>query len=138
MVAIAEEDRFNRKKHAKPARVDNPDELPINALQYCLEKAGILLEEVDSVGYSLNPEVRLRRNTQHQHPYDVTRSDFGTKKGEEIFYQKNREVRESHAKIFIGWQDEEHDQQQHLREVELEESMQRFYLFNTTQDVKYL
>lgn len=94
MVAIAEEERFNRKKHAKSARVDNPDELPIKALQYCLEKVGITFEEVDYVGYSLNPEVRLRRNRQHQHPYKVTTGDFGTKEGEELFYHKNRGVEE--------------------------------------------
>lgn len=48
------------------------------------------------------------------------------------------EFRKSAAKIFVGWQDEEHDQQQHLRGVELEEGMQRFDQFNVTQDVKYL
>ncbi len=92
LVAIAEEERFNRKKHAKAARVDNPDELPMKALEYCLEKAGITFDQIDFVGYSLNPEVRLRRNTQHQHPYEVTPGDFGTKEGETTFYQKNLEV----------------------------------------------
>ena len=33
IIAFAEEERFNRIKHAKPARVDNPDELPINAIK---------------------------------------------------------------------------------------------------------
>ena len=31
--AFAEEERFNRVKHAKPARIDNSDELPTNAIQ---------------------------------------------------------------------------------------------------------
>jgi len=92
IIAIAEEERFNRKKHAKPARVDNPDELPLEALNYCLKKAGITFDEVDYVGYSLNPKVRLNRNIQHQHPYEVTPGDFGSKEGEELFYQKNIEV----------------------------------------------
>ncbi len=99
MVAIAEEERFNRKKHAKSARVDNPDELPMKALEYCLGKAGITFDEVDNVGYSLNPEVRLRRNTQHQHPYKVTTGDFGTKEGEELFYDKNQKVEEKVQKL---------------------------------------
>ncbi len=92
MVAIAEEERFNRKKHGKSTRVSNPDELPINALDYCLKKAGITLADVHYVGYSLNPKIRLDRNTKHQHPYDVTVDDFGSKEGEELFYQKNLEV----------------------------------------------
>lgn len=92
IVAIAEEERFNRKKHAKPARVDSSDELPLEALNYCLNKVGISFEEIDYVGYSLNPKVRLNRNTQHQHPYKVTSGDFGTREGEELFYQKNLQV----------------------------------------------
>src|SRR3989338_4422967 len=92
IVAIAEEERFNKRKHAKPARVDNPTELPLQALYYCLERAGITLADVDYIGYSLNPKVRLDRNVQHQHHYKVTAGDFGTKEGEELFYQKNIEV----------------------------------------------
>tara|TARA_Y100000310_G_scaffold305526_1_gene345756 strand:+ start:1342 stop:1821 length:480 start_codon:yes stop_codon:yes gene_type:complete len=92
IVAIAEEERFNRKKHGKSAKTDNPDELPINALDYCLKKAGITLADVHYVGYSLNPKIRLQKNVDHQHPYKVTAEDFGTKEGEEVFYQKNKEV----------------------------------------------
>jgi len=92
IVAVAEEERFNRRKHAKPARVDNPDELPVNAIEYCLNQAGISLEEVGHMGYSLNPQVRFDRNTNHKHPYPVTQDDFGTVKGERLFYEKNLEV----------------------------------------------
>jgi len=45
-VAFAEEERFNRRKHGKPARVDNADELPRQAIQFCLRQAGIELAEV--------------------------------------------------------------------------------------------
>lgn len=92
IIAAAEEERFNRVKHAKPARVDNADELPINAIRFCLEKAGITLVDVDYVGYSLNPEKRLEKNTQHTHPYDIKSGDFGTLEGEELFFQKNKNV----------------------------------------------
>ena len=34
IIAAVEEERFNRKKHAKHARVDNPDELPINSINF--------------------------------------------------------------------------------------------------------
>jgi carbamoyltransferase len=98
LVAIAEEERFNRKKHGKSAGTDNPDELPVNALNYCLKKAGITLADVHYVGYSLNPKVRLQKNVDHEHPYEVTAGDFGTKEGEELFYQKNLEA-ENKVKI---------------------------------------
>ncbi len=48
------------------------------------------------------------------------------------------EAQGSNAKIFIGWQDEEHDQQQELRGVELEQGMPRFDRFNVTQDISFL
>lgn len=92
IIAIAEEERFNRKKHGKSAIVENPNELPVNAIKYCLQKAGITMADVEHVGYSLNPKERLQRNIDHRHPYEVTVGDFGTKKGEELFYQKNLEV----------------------------------------------
>lgn len=48
------------------------------------------------------------------------------------------EARGSDAKIFIGWQDEEHDQQQEMRGAELEQGMETFDRFNVTQDVRFL
>src|SRR5208337_1172144 len=52
LVAAAEEERFTRVKHAKKPRADNPDELPLYAMQYCLETAGIDIRQVDYIGYS--------------------------------------------------------------------------------------
>ncbi len=48
------------------------------------------------------------------------------------------EARGIDAKIFIGWQDEAHDQQQKVRGIELEQGMEKFDRFNVTQDVKFL
>ncbi|MEN8220815.1 MAG: carbamoyltransferase N-terminal domain-containing protein, partial [Pseudomonadota bacterium] len=56
ILAAAEEERFNRIKHGKKPREDNPDELPLNAIHYCLESAGITLDEIEYIGYSLNPK----------------------------------------------------------------------------------
>jgi carbamoyltransferase len=92
MVAAAEEERFNRIKHAKPSQVDNADQLPIGAIDFCLKQAGISLAQVEYVGYSLNPEERLKRNTQCEHSYDVTPGDFGTEHGEQMFHDKIGEV----------------------------------------------
>ena len=41
ILASAEEERFNRIKHGKQANLDNPDELPWQAIQYCLDSAGV-------------------------------------------------------------------------------------------------
>nr|VFJ57687.1 MAG: carbamoyltransferase [Candidatus Kentron sp. FW]VFJ62356.1 MAG: carbamoyltransferase [Candidatus Kentron sp. FW] len=56
ILAAAEEERFNRIKHGKKPSQHSPDELPRNAIGYCLESAGIALEAVDYIGYSFNPE----------------------------------------------------------------------------------
>jgi carbamoyltransferase len=58
VVAACEEERFNRVKHAKEARVDNPHVLPEHAIRFCLEHAGIKASEIDRVGYSFDPKIR--------------------------------------------------------------------------------
>jgi predicted NodU family carbamoyl transferase len=40
VVFAVREERFTRIRHAKSARVSNPDELPWNAIRACLEAAG--------------------------------------------------------------------------------------------------
>ena len=60
VLAACEEERFSRIKHAKEARVDNPQQLPANAMRFCLDYAGISPEEIDVVAYSFEP--RLRRS----------------------------------------------------------------------------
>lgn len=54
-VAAAEEERFTRIKHAKRPLPFTAWELPFNAAAWCLEQAGITLESVDHVAYSLDP-----------------------------------------------------------------------------------
>src|SRR3989344_3921311 len=89
IAAVAEEERFNRKKHAKPARIDNPDELPVNAITFCLEKAGIALAEVNYIASSFSPEKRLRNKG-----FDgiVIEGDWGSESGESLFYEKLQQV----------------------------------------------
>ncbi|MEM7262369.1 MAG: carbamoyltransferase C-terminal domain-containing protein [Planctomycetota bacterium] len=48
-VAVVEEERFTREKHA-------PDTLPIESARYCLREAGLRPEDVDLVAYSWSPE----------------------------------------------------------------------------------
>jgi carbamoyltransferase len=58
VVAACEEERFNRVKHAKQARIDNPHELPEQAIRFCLDYAGLEATEIDRVAYSFDPHVR--------------------------------------------------------------------------------
>jgi carbamoyltransferase len=73
IVAAAEEERFNRIKHGKQARADNPDELPLNAITFCLETAGITPADVDHVTCAADPdEIKAVRDGGLPSPWDST------------------------------------------------------------------
>jgi carbamoyltransferase len=93
LIAAVEEERFNRVKHGKPARVDNADELPEQAIDFCLRRGGLsALSDLDFIGYSFEPEDRLRKNLAHDHGYPIADGDFGTEAGERLFYGKHLNV----------------------------------------------
>lgn len=84
IVAAVEEERFNRIRHGKPARIDNADQLPIKSVKFCLEEAHICAPDIDYIGFSFNPEKRLASNVgidEHVNP-----NDWGSKEGEALFY----------------------------------------------------
>jgi carbamoyltransferase len=58
VVAACEEERFNRVKHAKQSRIDNPHELPEQAIRFCLDHGGLKASDIDRVAYSFDPELR--------------------------------------------------------------------------------
>src|SRR5919107_170938 len=53
LIAAAEEERFNRFKHSAG--------FPAQAISYCLEAAGIGLEDLDHVGISRDPSAHLHK-----------------------------------------------------------------------------
>ncbi|MHC5112300.1 MAG: carbamoyltransferase family protein [Planctomycetota bacterium] len=53
LVAAAEEERFNRKKHFS--------DFPELAIQYCLNEAGITIDQVDHIGFYEKPLVKFNR-----------------------------------------------------------------------------
>ncbi|HWI12834.1 MAG TPA: carbamoyltransferase C-terminal domain-containing protein [Burkholderiales bacterium] len=57
VIAAAEEERFNRIKHAKRPVPFSAWELPYHAIDYCLREAGIHLADVDHVAYSYDPQL---------------------------------------------------------------------------------
>jgi carbamoyltransferase len=59
VIAAAEEERFTRIKHGKRPVPFSTWQLPYYAIDYCLREAGILLADVDHVGYSYDPYLLL-------------------------------------------------------------------------------
>jgi carbamoyltransferase len=54
-VAAAEEERFSRRKHAKPPVPFAAWELPEQAARWCLQRAGLRAAEIDAIAYSYDP-----------------------------------------------------------------------------------
>ncbi len=103
LLSFVEEERFNRKKRAKPALIDNCDVLPIQSLEWTLEKAGIKMEDIKHIATSMNPEKRKTKNTTHEHGYEIVQHDFGTMSGEEKFYQSVNNIEPRLRKLgFLG------------------------------------
>ena len=57
IVAAAEEERFNRRKHGKPAVPFSTWELPEKSAAWCLAHAGLEPGDLDAVGYSYDPDL---------------------------------------------------------------------------------
>jgi carbamoyltransferase len=92
LVAVAEEERFNRRRHGKPSRIDNADDLPWQALAFCLAEAGLGWGDVTEIGYSLDPDARLEANRQRPGP--TTPGSWGTEDGERTFHAANLRARD--------------------------------------------
>lgn len=59
LLAAAEEERFTQIKHGKRPIPFSTYELPFHAINYCLEVAGIHLNDIDHVAYSFDPYLLL-------------------------------------------------------------------------------
>lgn len=57
IIAAAQEERFTRKKHDM--------RIPVNAIRYCMDKAGITAKELECVVYYDNPKLTLDRYLQN-------------------------------------------------------------------------
>jgi carbamoyltransferase len=70
IVAAAEEERFNRRKHGKECVPFSTWELPLQSASWCLEYAGLKPGDVDVVAYSYDPSLAAPHNG------DVTFDDW--------------------------------------------------------------
>lgn len=59
LIAAAEEERFTQVKHGKRPIPFSTYELPFHAIDYCLKKASIHLDDVDHIAYSFDPYLLL-------------------------------------------------------------------------------
>jgi predicted NodU family carbamoyl transferase len=60
LLAAAEEERFTHVKHAKRPLPFSAYELPFYSIDYCLNVAGIHLNDVDHIAYSFDPDILLK------------------------------------------------------------------------------
>jgi len=94
IVTLAEEERFNRIRYGKHSRVDNPDELPEQAMAWCLKQGGIDWKDLAAIGYSLDPEERRRQNVNLPDAKRMKPGDWGTPEGEETYYRHSMTARD--------------------------------------------
>jgi len=90
VVLAVEEERFSRRKHGKSAQIDNPDQLPWQAIQACLDAGGVGFADLDAIGYALLPG--LRQATVGLDLSDVEEGGFGSATGEAEFDRRVRSV----------------------------------------------
>lgn len=89
ILATVEEERFNRYKHGKQARVDNPDTLPYHSIAYCLSEGDADFSDIDRVAYSFDPDLR-RRNFETAE--DCDHEGWWSETGETTFYDKVTDI----------------------------------------------
>lgn len=89
LVCFIEEERLNRQKHGKVAAIDNPHQLPAQAMRKCLEVAGLSFAEVDCFAYSFAQEGRLQNIGVDKY---FKPGDWGSEEGENLFHQSLQKV----------------------------------------------
>lgn len=82
IIAAAEEERFNRIKHGKPALVSNPHVLPEASIAYCLERGSIKSKELDAIAFSFSPTMREETFVIDDFSH---LGDWGSESGEALF-----------------------------------------------------
>lgn len=88
LVAAAEEERFTRKKH-------DPS-LPVNAFRYCLEEAGVTIDQIDCLAFYENPYEKFSRQ--------IWSNIFNGSWAHALAYNPNRITKEIREKL--GYENE--------------------------------
>ncbi len=87
LIAV-EEERFNRVRHAKQAKISQAHELPWSAINTCLHNTGIPPNEIESIVYGFSPRVRhIVHHRKEDSTNELLQNDYGTSEGEKKFEQ---------------------------------------------------
>jgi carbamoyltransferase len=81
IVAAVEEERFNRRKHCAG--------FPALAVRYCLEAAGVSIEEIDHIGISRSPSANLHKKILYAATRAVKNITGGKSSGEQGTAERN-------------------------------------------------
>lgn len=92
VLAAVEEERLNRIKHGKRARIDNADSLPWGAIRTVLELAGVTSRQLAAVAFSFQPGRRQRLIGLDPTGTVDARGGWGTHEGEATFDAAVRRV----------------------------------------------
>lgn len=78
LLAAAEEERFTHVKHGKRPVPFSTYQLPYHAIDYCLQVAGIHLNDVDKIAYSFDPKILADDLDENETsiPYSPTRENI--------------------------------------------------------------
>lgn len=76
IVAAAEEERFNRRKHGKVCVPFSTWELPERAIAWCLESAGLTPDDLDAVAYSYDPSLTRASDDLLANEYEGLRTYY--------------------------------------------------------------
>ena len=99
VVAAVEEERLSRVKHAKKATIEGALTMPVRAIEWCLQKAGVDFDDLAAVGYSFSPKLRFEKNKNLPGGADLPSGTWGTPEGERRFFELNRLV----SRILERW-----------------------------------
>jgi carbamoyltransferase len=81
IIAAVEEERFNRRKHCAG--------FPALAVRYCLEAAGVSIEEIDHIGISRSPSANLHKKILYAATRAVKNITGGKSSGEQGTAERN-------------------------------------------------
>ncbi len=89
----AEEERFTGIRHGKEASPYGSWLLPFHSIHYCLKEADMTLEEIDHIGYSFKPWVKLSRNLPDI-LFSLLKGDLNFAQRELAYYYFNKKIPE--------------------------------------------
>lgn len=96
LVCFIEEERINRSKHGKKAEIDNPHQLPAQAMRKCLALSGLSFSDIDYFAYSFNQDGRKQNVGVDQY---LQPGSWGSEEGEALFHSCLEKVPEALAEI---------------------------------------